>query len=194
MNTVPWDIRIDFPDDLQFAVYIAQAQGFAPDTISSTSSALAQEWALWWESLVVGQLAVTEATSNLMDVRAFSHFVPPDFPDLAVAPTLQAVCRATWPQFHQEWGGLHSPELQWVQEIRKTLRVLNVNQLVDECQAALDKAKIEPFRLQIDLLHWPTAYQWIVADNHLVLGVGYLEPEQHEELRILMRQQIMKLA
>jgi hypothetical protein len=66
-NSESWRIFLDFPEELQFASYIAQREGFTLEDGVDAKSPAEIEWRDWWEYLIKHLPAEQEAMQQGID-------------------------------------------------------------------------------------------------------------------------------
>lgn len=202
-----WELRLDFPAELQFASYIGQQTGFSFEEETQPASSAEAEWRTWWTQLpgwtFDAQLAEalrkepnTDPFSLLdqAEVRAMSGYMPPDFPDLADRPDLQALCRQHWPTFNAVWESLAGEKFALSEQLQTQLQRVRVDKLVKAATRAAAKRQPHPFMLRVDFVRWPAYYQRVMSDQHLVLGANYVDARYAEALRMQLSTYVAKLV
>ena len=188
-----WVLRCDFPEYLQLSGTIAQQEGFQPGADTRTATLVETQWLMWWESLMLPPAGFA-MLPNQTDPWRRVNYDPPDFTRLAHWPAIQALCRRHYPAFHQHWGTIGGDKDPMTVLLHEQLTRVRVDRIVNACAAAAGKRESAPFDLTVDFVVWPADYERVSSDTYVVLGKQYLEPEQVESLRELLRSSIAKLV
>lgn len=124
-------------------------------------------------------------------LRAMMAFAmdPPEFERMAEWPELQLLCRNYWEAFHPEWN---REKMQLAHRLHEQVRELNIQQIVKE-RSRQARHKPRPFRLRLHFTRWPEDYRRAVSENHLVLGIGYLDDARIDDLRAVLCSHISEL-
>lgn len=113
-----WQVAVDAPMNLNFALFVRDAAGLAPqgslpaplakaealpsDRLSGARRAEAERgWVEWWAGLI------QDNRRRVADGRAAPSRLgvdPPEFPSLGGTPGLRIACQAAWPAFRGWWS------------------------------------------------------------------------------------------
>lgn len=187
-----WQMTIDIPEILQFAAYVAQREGFA-DTGDGKPPYLGQsEWREWWDLLLA---QIREPAGLAVDA--------PDFQSLTAKPRLRELCQRHWAEFIREWSKV-KPQLIQLQMAQ--LGALKLHDIVRDAERSMHR-RARPFSLRIDFVcwprydpndqmyrGWPQDYRRLAAEDHLVLGISYLETARLDDLRAIVQMQVARLV
>lgn len=205
VDTSGWLITWDIPEPLQFSAYIGQQQAFSFAEHDPPTTVAEQQWRAWWHALPerlfsyhaqMDDLLRTNADLPPLELwRAVSttetfDYDPPDFDSLSDQPALRALCRHHWPDFRHKWEA-EKPAI--VELMRRQGRAVREEQIVRACLRATGRPTSAPFFLRLDFVRWPAAYQQRRSDQHVVLGVEYLEASATERLREVIAASVTKL-
>jgi hypothetical protein len=193
-NSASWQVSLDFPEELQFASYIAQREGFTLEEGGDAKSPAETEWQAWWERLINQLPAKQEAMQQGIDPRTVTEFDPPAFNTLEAIPGLQTLCRKHWLAFHPYWGTVGGQRMPHIEKLLEQLRRVPLDQIVKECLREVGKTKSNPFNLRVDFVRWPARYLYRVSDQHVILGAQFAEPEHSDELITILKTTIRPLV
>jgi hypothetical protein len=193
-NSASWQVSLDFPEELQFASYIAQREGFTLEEGGDAKSPAETEWQAWWERLINQLPAKQEAMQQGNDPRTVTEFDPPAFNTLEAIPGLQTLCRKHWLAFHPYWGTVGGQRMPHIEKLLEQLRRVPLDQIVKECLREVGKTKSNPFNLRVDFVRWPARYLYRVSDQHVILGAQFAEPEHSDELITILKTTIRPLV
>lgn len=193
-NSESWQGSLDFPEELQFASYIAQQEGFAMEDGGDAKSPAEIEWRSWWERLINQLPAKQEAMRQGIDPRTVTEFDPPAFTSLEAIPGLQTLCRKHWLAFNQYWGTVGGQKMPNVEKLLKQLQRVRLDQIVKECMKEVGKTRSNPFSLRVDFVQWPAQYLHRASDHHVILGAQFVEPEYTDELTAILKTTICPLV
>ncbi len=193
-NSESWQVSLDFPEELQFASYIAQQEGFTLEEGGDAKSPAEIEWRGWWERLINHLPAKQEAMHQGIDPRTVTEFDPPAFTSLEAIPGLQTICKKHWPMFHQHWGTVGGQKMPNVEKLLEQLRRVPLDQIVKECLKEAGKTGSDPFNLRVDFVQWPARYVYQVSDQHVILGAQFVESEHINELTMILKTTICPLV
>jgi hypothetical protein len=188
-----WQASLDFPEELQFASYIAQQEGFTLGEGGHAKSPVEIEWRDWWERLINHLPVKQEAMQQGIDPRAVTEFAPPAFTSLEAIPGLQMLRRKHWLAFHQYWGTVEEHRTPYIAKLLEQLQRVPLDQIVKECMKEVGKTKSNPFNLRVDFVQWPVRYLYRASDQHLILGAQFIEPEHIDELTTILKATICPL-
>ena len=193
-NSESWQVFLDFPEELQFASYIAQWEDFTLGEGGDAKSPAEIEWRGWWERLISHLPAKQEAMRQGIDPRTVTEFDPPAFNSLEAISGLQTICRKHWLAFHQHWGTIGGQKMPNVEKLLEQLRRVPINQIVKEYVKEAGKTRSNPFNLRVDFVHWPARYLHRASDQHVILGAQFVEPEHTDELTTILKTTICPLV
>lgn len=193
-NSASWRASLDFPEELQFASYVAQQEGFTLEEGGDAKSQAEIEWRSWWERLISRLPAKQEAMQQGIDPRAVTAFDPPAFNSLEAIPGLQTLCRKHWLAFHQYWGTVRGQRMPHIEKLLEQLRRVALDQIVKECLREAGRTKSNPFNLRVDFVQWPVRYLHRASDQHVILGAQFVEPEHIDELTTILKTTICPLV
>jgi hypothetical protein len=193
-NSESWHVSLDFPEELQFASYIAQREDFTLGEEGGAKSPAEIEWRSWWDRLVSHLPAKQEAMRQGIDPRTVTEFDPPAFNSLEAMPGLQTICEKHWPMFHQHWGTVGGQMTPNMEKLLKQLQRVRLDQIVKECMREVGKTKSNPFKLRVDFVQWPARYLYRASGQHVVLGAQFVEPEHIDELTTILKTTICLLV
>lgn len=212
-----WLVGWDTPEALQFGAFVGHEEGFAPtnpaEAAVGADARLEDAWRGWWEGLVgrtfgahfdaVSKEAPVpphERTAELQTARmreamrrAQLDFYPPAFPELAQLPALQELLQRHWPAFQGRWNAPGGWKAELEEPQPALIGAINLRQIVAECARQAGHVAA-PFSLRIDLLWWPEDYERRVSAEQLVLGLGFLQPENRPALEERLHQAIAALV
>jgi len=193
-KTVSWQIAADFPEELQFAGYIAQQADFRLGEVINAQSPAEIEWRAWWDDLINSRLDVSDALSKLVDPRPFLKYDPPNFNIFEKVPALQMLCRQHWFEFDRQWGFVGGKKEPTTKQLIKQINQLRCDKIVKECVKEMGKIDCRPFHLQVDFVLWPKNYQNHVSNQHIILGAQFIQPPYVDELITILRAIICSLV
>jgi hypothetical protein len=189
-----WQASLDFPEELQFASYIAQQEGFTLGEGGHAKSPVEIEWRDWWERLINHLPVKQEAKQQGIDPRAVTEFDPPAFTSLEAIPGLQTLCRKHWLAFRQYWGTVGEHRMPHIEKLLEQLRRVPLDQIVKECMKEVGKTGSNPFNLRVDFVMWPARYLHRASDQHMVLGAQFVEHEHIDGLITILKTTICSLV
>jgi hypothetical protein len=193
-NSESWRVSLDFPEELQFASYIAQREGFTLEDEGDAKSPAEIEWRSWWDRLVSYLPAKQEAMRQGIDPRTVTEFDPPAFTSLEAIPGLQTICKKHWPMFHQHWGTVGGQKMPNMEKLLEQLQRVRLDQIVKECLKEVGKTRSNPFNLCVDFVQCLARYQHRASDQHVILGAQFVEPEYTDELTMILKTTICLLV
>lgn len=202
-GSISWKVAFDFPKELLFLGYVAQAEQFRVPEEAEPASDGEGQWQAWWQILPMQTFGVisreaheaspgldTMTTLRMIAARRQSVFDPPDFSALQDKPTLRELCRRHWPAYHREWETMGGAGAEQMKSWHERFHHLHIDRIVGQCARATGKA-VFPFSLMYDFLLWPQEYYRKLSDTHFLLGSTYLEHD--ERLKALLHSTIAQL-
>lgn len=189
-----WFVNCNFPLALQFGAYIGQQEDFKANEAAVSKNEAETEWRRQYELWLkkpsgeqVDQQAQPTILDAPVDPRPFG-FDPPNFDDLHQTPHLQKLCRQHWPAFHQMWGVTSGRKLQLAAQLNDSLQQMRLDKLMRKIPHK------RPFQLQIDFVLWPEDTFRELTDDHLILGIRFLQPTERAALQQIIIDQVKKVV
>jgi hypothetical protein len=178
-----WQVAVDAPMNLNFALFVRDAAGLAPKgsfpaplaraeaarsgRLSGDRRAEAERaWVDWWAALIQDN---RRRVANGRGAPSLLGFDPPEFPILAETPSLRMACQATWPAFHGWWsppdGHVHRQ-----QELVQSAAV-DPGQVVQELERQRSRPAVG-FSLGIDLVESGDRYARRHGQHYAVVAAS----------------------
>lgn len=181
-GTQSWQIAIDVPEKLQFATYNGQHEGFGliEPAVAATPDEL--EWRSWWAAMVNGSAGGPS--------RLFDLYDPPGFASLSSRPLVRTLCLRHWAAFKPTWD---QTKRSAIQRMMTGMNEVDIPGIVRICEQRATTPAPHVFTLRLDFVQWADEYARVVSQDHIVLGMGYLEPPRLSTLRDLLAARVAAL-
>jgi hypothetical protein len=178
-----WQVAVDAPMNLNFALFVRDAAGLAPKGPSPAPLARAEApragrlsggrraeaeraWVDWWAALIQDN---RRRGANGRGAPSLVGFEPPEFRSLAETPGLRMACQATWPAFRGWWsppdGHIHRQ-----QELVQSAGV-DPGQVVQDLERQRGRPAIG-FSLGIDVVESGDRYARRHGDHYAVVAAS----------------------